>query len=54
MIPLKILYCCCVHLFWCCPDFSLNGIKTGDILLCFNPYICFMSYSPSKHHVDDV
>lgn len=37
MIPLKILYCCCVHLFWCCPDFGLNGIKTGDILLCFNP-----------------
>lgn len=60
MIPLTILYCCCVHLFWCCPDFGLNGIKTGDILLCFNPWLlellpfiaCWWCLKSKCHSID--
>lgn len=34
----------CNHLFWCCTDLGLNGMKTGDILLCFNP--CMLELLP--------
>lgn len=59
-----LLRSCTVVVFICfgvnCPDFGLNGIKTGDILLCFNPWMlellpfiaCWWCLKSKCHSID--